>query len=368
MVGFNSTQYSAANGNLSEGFQGRPDTAVYRGGLKESQNFFSGADGVLRFRKSFPQGKCAAPAVDSSGASTGAVKTLYFYVTDITDPGKVFVDMVQDQTTGNYTAMFFRREGESYLSGKYACNDAAQGSGDYTISSYTADGEVTLDTSMDDEVHRVGSFVSWDTIGALQHGLISEADSSSKDEVKLVQVDGTPFTAMTMSKAYPLRSNGRALTTPIGEDFDWTEVPGLGLIITDGVNDWLVLYSSTGGGAGVSIDIREVPAFTNDPTPAGDMYSKVDWHEGRLVIGGYKTTPAMLGFSTLGTTGVVPPVAWNDFTTGTAATDAIVIEMAPAGLPAIEEVRWMAGTKRALLVGVSSGIVEVISVGYALSP
>jgi len=362
---FNSSRYSFSQGNLSDGFQGRPDLGIYRQGIKESQNFFSGLDGAARFRKAFSQGLMAAPKPDSSDITTGGVKTIPMFVkpgfigSAPIEGGWVFFDFCLGKVTGKYTQVYYRVGDKAYGSLRF--------SGDPTyvppnIASNTSSGVITLVSDLKDELHRVGSFINLKDGSIRTPVIISEADPADKDIIKVVQADGQPFTSMPDRTGDGLDMMGGEFDTPIEQNFDWV-IAGNDLYIVDGFNRYKITMLTTES----TPIVNEAYAITNSPFPTDDNPAVIGLYQNRLIYSGFVTEPDLLALSrspdpsTGGT-------RYDDFTTGVLATDAIKVYINPDKLSPVSAIKWAEGSSRALLLGTNEGIVEITSQGVALAP
>ena len=144
MVHFNASRYGFSGGNLSDGFQGRPDLSPYRQSIKESQNFHSGQDGVMRLRKGADNSNNAAPKSDSSNDTTGTVKTIRFFAKGdgSAESRWIFLDFCKDKTTGKFTTVYQRDEVNGGWMGVGILGDPQYV--EPTIVSNTVDGDIVL--------------------------------------------------------------------------------------------------------------------------------------------------------------------------------------------------------------------------------
>ena len=354
MANFNATRYGYSKGNLSDGFQGRPDLGVYNQAIKESQNFHSGLDGVSRFRKGFSNENNSAPAVDSSNTTTGTFKTIVGF--GLGSPaGWFFLDFCKDKTTGKLSTVYLREEGLGYYS---------QSAGTFTtvIVSNTVAGVITLTDDMTDELHRVGSFVFefLASSPAYRPLLISSVDTDKK-EITVVQADGQAFSASNplVIAGDTLGVSGWVLTTPLDEDFDW-DAGGNAIYMVDGATRVKIAVGVS------SATLTENYTVTNDPFPAGEQPSKVTFYQNRLTYGGFTDPSSGVFLSRAPDTSGVS--RYDDFTTGAEPLDAIIAYINPDNLAPITAVKWLQGGKNTLFVGVNDGVAEISSVGIAITP
>lgn len=375
MANFNATRYDFSKGNLSDGFQGRPDLGIYGQAVKESKNFYSNSDGAMRFRPSFTTSAIGAPKEDSSGGVKGTTRTIAFFA----DPkGEQinwavkqwwFLDFCENKSTGRFDTVFLRLEDEGTTS-PTSPTPNVQGTTTPNILSNTADGEVTLVSDLDSSFHRIGATIILSTGGTEQYATISEADSSTKDVIKVVKPDGQAFTAMPNLAGEITNILAFKLLGSIGLEFDWTAVENGAYLVDGGTR---IKFEADVGLNINELIITQNYTITDNPFPPAtapgvgfNNPKSVELYQNRLLYTGFTYDPTLVVLSALPTTGNTP--LYDVFTTGVLATDAMVIYLNPVKLNPVREVKWAAGTNNVLLIGLDAGIVELTSSGPALSP